>query len=252
MAPDAPGAGSRGVSLPDVMLALAITAVFTTGGVLAYNNIAPRVEANRIMGGLYGWLEETSQFVRSHYTPRPYGIVTRANVTNVVAWGNGNPPTVPTITPDAARCNGPGSPWAGCTGAGTGTPAAQLDPNLVRFANMASMRLGDSTYDADADSEWHIEIGSDRAVELAFVLTPSAPAVANVGDFSRCGLPDASAVFVSFAIASTPVCESLAVSLGNIPVIGAAWCEATNPFAGSTHPGIDGDVALLACVPEVR
>ena len=85
------------------------------------------------------------------------------------------------------------------------------------------------------------------------MLTPSASTVAGVGNFSQCGAPDAHAVYVSLATETLRVCEPLAVSLANMPIISTAWCEAGNaPFGGSAHPGIDGEAALLACVPDVR
>ena len=245
----------RGLTIPEVMLALSLLAIGVAGSLLAYNNIEPRVRSSHIMGELYPVLGDLSQFAAQTYRPRPFGLTGAAAETisaTSAGWGPGTPSnTTMPLTCGTAPINTVGtcSSAPGCTWvAGTcGGVFSAGNPNFVRVGNIPRVQLSDGAYDLDADAEWHLPIGDNAAIDFAFALAPASnePFGSGNGNFVQCGDFSDQAVMFIMAVESAPVCENLWSSINGMPTVSAAWCEVDFVFPAGTNP--DGEAAVLGC-----
>ena len=245
------------LTMPEIMLGLALIAVVTAGGVLAYQQVAPRVVVNNMMAGLNPFATDVAQWRELYYTQTPHGLprgAATASESSATGWGTGTAATAQTftctsITTTPALCVSAGCATCTPTGVGVTTCACgagtnPMDPNYSRLARIPSLILGDGTYDVDTDLEWHVPYGDD-GVEVAFAVNPdsSTPFGTNNGDFAQCGAAANHALLLKFAVESQAICENLSVNFERYAFVSQAWCGADAALGAA-----DGDVAMLACV----
>ena len=240
-----------GLSMPEIMLGLALIAIVTAGGLVAYNEVAPRARVNTLMAGMNPALVDITQFVQFRFQHGQAAVTSGPSGAGV--WGIGLQPDgrftiCPTITA-MAQCTTPCT-WGG-TPAMCGGGGLAGNINYVQFGDMPTFRLDDGAYDADADIEWYIPIGANDAIEVGFAVAPAsnaAPFGAGNGDFSRCGAANIHAAYLVLAVESEAVCENLWTQIQNAEVISQAWCESDYAGFGANT---DGEAAVLACVPAL-
>ena len=236
-----------GLTMPEIMLGLAMIAIVTAGGVVAFNQVAPRVRVNTIMAGVTPAMIDVTQFIQFSYSPGAAAAAPVSGPTN--GWGVGTPAiTAAAICPslEQVACVAPCAWNAGTTTCNSAAPAGNF--NYIQFENMATFRREDGGYDTDADLEWFIPIGANDAIEVAFAVQPVAnePFGAGNGDFTRCGTATDHALYMIFAAESDGVCENLWSAVGRLDAVSQSWCEVDFVLPAN----VDGEAAVLACVPE--
>ena len=256
----------RGVTMIEAMLGLAVIAAVTVGGIITYNAVAVRVEANNIASGLQAFMSDTLQYLNNYHTEQPGGLPeTTAQGKTVKEWqsagGTAGTAAIPPINPG---CTNAGTPHSFCIG--SGDPATIPNPNALRFANIPSLRHGDGNYDEDAHAEWHIPYGSNSAVEISFSIIPthSATGPAPTGNFgaatewANCASSDGvgpdTAVAARLAIESKEVCDNLAQQLSRYDHVNAAYCldDETSPVASELAQIEPGHIPLYLCLSVMR
>ena len=215
--------------MPEIMLGLALIAVVTAGGIVAFNQVQPRVAANNIMSGFNAFNVDMVRYLTEYHTDRP-GNQTEALAQAMarvpfVAAGADQVDTIPSAVGTCAAnmamtaCAAvvPGCSWNAMGMSCDGTPA--VDPNGLRFAGLPSLRYGDGGYDEDDDEEWHIPISANAALELQFEIIPSTtPFGHDAADWANCplqdttGVPD-TAVAVQVDFDNKAVCDNVATAL---------------------------------------
>ena len=263
----------KGLTLIELMSALAIAGLITAGAIYAFNTATDRADGNAILQGLQPFLVDMNNFLSVHYTDVPEGFpdeaTYQASSTYDRKWtGSGSPPTAalsPAITVTATMCRAASVPWSWCTGAGTGTvptPAPTMtNSNEVRFHALPSMRHF-SGNDPDGVAEWEIIINDQEQLDVEFALTPAAtdPIVAAATGIGCAApadatLPDTS-VAMRIAIEDLDVCEHVSNALVGYEIVQEARCldGSTSPTwaapTGNTY--IDGEATLNICFQVMR
>jgi len=242
------------MTMPEIMLGLALIAIVTASGIVAYNEVAPRVAANRIMAGMNGFVVDVTQYLTEYHSDQPAGVAeaTASGAIQKLWAGDATIPelTIPcTLVTDHAACMV------------AGMPEMVANPNLLRFANMPSLRFGEGAYDEDGDAEWHVPISTNEALDLQFDIIPTGMALGQTAaEWASCETHDNptrpdTAVAVQFAIESRAVCDNLAQAFARYDAVQQAYClddESNPPLATAIPANKDGDVALNVCFNVLR
>ena len=237
----------RGLSLPEIMLGLSLIAVVTASGIIAYNQVAPRVRVNTLMAGLNPAMVDVTQFIQFRYQFGQAEATSGAGATGG-DWGA-------SVVPDGGAggvCSTASAltatDCAGLVPPGTWTAVQpQGNPNYVQFGNMPTFQMGEGQYDTDTIAEWHVPVGSSVGVEVAFQIngTGSTNQFADES-FARCGPVADNAVYMIFAVESGAVCETLWTQIQGVETVSQAWCDVDYDF--STFTNTDGEAAVHACI----
>ena len=252
----------RGITMPEAMLGLAIIAIVTSAGIVAYNQVVPRTTANTYYAGLQGFMVDTMSYLVNYHTDQPGGLseANAAKSSNVKAWTSvdGKVEDISVTCSVAAPCP---------NGNTTGTQSF-ANPNMQRLVNMPSLRFGDGTYDEDSVAEWHIPISANQALEVAFATIPKgssdkcAPGLSTNEStlWDKCECVDTASasdtpLLVQIAIDDKAVCDSLAQSVARMEHVAQAFCAdgETSPKVGSFDTtNTDGAVGLQICFGNMR
>ena len=243
-----------GMTMPEIMLGLALIAIVTASGIVAYNEVAPRVAANRIMAGINGFVVDVTQYLTEYHSDQP-GNTPESTAAGTIEKDWMGMADIPELTIACAAL----SDHPNCTVIGTAIMVA--NPNLLRFANMPSLRFGEGAYDEDGDAEWHIPISVNEALELQFSIVPdNQPFGQAIAEWAVCEThnlttrPD-TAVAVQIAIESRAICDNLAQGFARYDAVQQAYClddESTPPLATAIPADKGGDVALNVCFNVLR
>ena len=231
----------RGLSMPEIMLGLALIAVVVAGGIIGYNEVQPRVVANNYQAGLNGFFVDIAQWRTTSYTPQPNGN-TRAQSVSEKDWAG-----TAAIDQFSITCTANGVPHPDCVGT---TALSVPDPNLAAFSRIPALRHWDSP-DDDSTAEWSVRVSDNIHLEVAWVLVPDGSVVtaegpSNTAWDTACENTTAAA-WVTVALEERlAVCEALSVSAARMDHVSTAWCSELT--SGTT--GRDGDIGLHLCVSE--
>ena len=254
----------RGISLIEVMASLAVIGLVTAGGIIAYNTATDRAEANNLASGLQGFMVDMAEYLAQHHQDSYPGF-TEAQMQgaadtagNVKAWEDNWGSTAASA---AQRSDS-------VVNLGAGTPPPVTNTNMIRLANLPTLRHFDGP-DQDVDDEWSIVLSESRALDTSFVLVPGIVArgvgvavggLRQVSSSTFCptpadnSLPDTAAIF-EIILDDIDVCNGVANRLSRYESVNNAWCkdDDTNPpwrHAGGNPP--DGDAGLYICFNVLR
>ena len=262
----------RGVTMIEAMLGLTVIAVVTAAGIVMFQTVSVRTEAQRYTNGLTPLVVDLAEYLDSHHNANVFGPENNLQVVgkagNLAVW---NAAAMPNI--GAAMCSNVGALACGtagntaCTAAncatGPGTSYATTDKNplMLRIANLPSIQFKDGIYDDDDDPEWNVSVGSREAVELRWVVEPDTNAALGGTMITPCPItnnldkPDTAVAF-QILFPNKDVCDATAKSLGRFDHVSNAFCHDedtdTNWNSGFTGGDADGSAAMFLCFNEQR
>ena len=118
---------------------------------------------------------------------------------------------------------------------------------MQRWVSLPSLRFGDDAYDEDGDDEWHIPVGGNDAIEVAFEIMPEATATTNLNGggtatdlWGACTIVAGggvdTAVVVEMAMEAKDVCDNLAQMVERLDHVQSATC-----YDDETDPELDAN-----------
>lgn len=241
-----------GLTMIELMFGLAIAAAVTIGGVIAYNNVQPRVTANNMFAAMQGFMVDVAQYLEQYHTEQPNGLPENvAAGTSEKTWTD-----TAAIADISYQCTAANTPaGTNCTCGTYPCNVNSPNPNLTRWQNMPSISFSDGGYDEDTTDEWHIPRGQGEATEISWSIIPDGDgahgaaaewAVCETGNVAG---PADTAVAVSLALDDMAVCQNLSQSIARMDHVNQAFClDADTTPALTAHTGdTNGGVGLNIC-----
>ena len=260
----------RGVTMIEAMLGLTVIAVVTAAGIVMFQTVSVRTEAQRYTNGLTPLVVDLAEYLDSHHNANIFGLENVLQVTqkaaNISTWNSATFPgltagqcTLPANTCgngsqacNATRCGPSGGIWYA---------SGAANPLMLRIANLPSIQFKDDIYDDDTNPEWMVAIGNREAVELRWIIEPDDGDALGNGNIDPCPItnnlakPDTAIAF-QILFPNKDVCDATAKSLGRFDHISSAFCHDSDTKstwkAGFTGNDPDGNAAMFLCFNEQR
>ena len=249
-----------GITMIEAMFGMAVLAVATVAGVIAFGEVSSRQSANALLAGMQGFNVDARLYLDSFHDN------TLGNSATPVGWSATSIAAAPpkyTCLFDAAAVGSAlssGQP-SDCPSTKSATAANnEIDnPNVARLFNFPSVAIADS--DGDGVDDLHIAYGNNDAIRMGMVVSPTVLtdlSGANMGgDWGHCNItttataPNPVAFALQLAVEDDDVCNHMNNTVGRYDHVLGSKCAAPGTTAANGWP--DGkDAALNICYAVTR